>query len=71
MATTNQVVFLKSLQKYEEGLNSLVAHYAKLASESEQDVKSRFSSEVAAHIYSLVRGDVTNMISAYRKVMGG
>lgn len=70
MATTDQVMFLKSLQKYEEGLNSLVANYAKLASVSEQDANTKLSSEVAAHIYSLVRRDITNMISAYRKIMG-
>lgn len=70
MATTDQVVFLKSLQKYEEGLNSLVVHYAKLASAYEQDAKSKLSSEVAAHIYSLVRQDMTNIIKAYRHIMG-
>jgi len=69
MATTDQVVFLKSLQKYEEGLNSLVAHYAKLASASEQNAKSKLSSEVAARIYSLVSKDVTNIINAYRLIM--
>lgn len=76
MATTDQVVFLKSLQKYEEGLNSLVhhydklvVHYDKLASAYEQDAKSKLSSEVAAHIYSLVRKDVTNIIKAYRLTM--
>lgn len=69
MATTDQVVFLKSLQKYEEGLNSLVANYAKLASAYEQDAETKLSSEVAAHIYSLVSKDVTNIIKAYRLTM--
>lgn len=69
MATTDQVMFLKSLQKYEEGLNSMVAHYAKLASASELNAKSKLSSEVAANIYSLVRQDMTNIIKAYRLTM--
>lgn len=66
MATTDQVMFLKSLQKYEEGLNSLVKHYNKLAS---QDEKNRVSYGVAVHIYSLVRRDVTNIIKDYRLTM--
>lgn len=69
MATTDQVMFLKSLQKYEEGLNSMVEHYTKLASASEQDSRGKLSSEVAANIYSLVRRDVTNIIKAYRLTM--
>lgn len=69
MATTNQVMFLKSLQKYEEGLNSLVKHYNEIASASDVDAKSKLSSEVAAHIYSLVSKDVTNIIKAYRLTM--
>lgn len=70
MATTDQVVFLKSLQNYEEGLNSLVKHYNEISADSTSGEISQVSSEIAAHIYSLIRRDVKNMISAYRKVMG-
>lgn len=69
MATTNQVVFLKSLQKYEEGLNSMVEHYNEISADSTPGEISQVSSEVAAHIYSLVREDVTNIIKAYRLTM--
>lgn len=69
MATTNQVMFLKSLQKYEEGLNSLVKHYSEVASEPDVDGKMQVASEAAAHVYNLVRKDVTNIIKAYRLTM--
>ena len=77
MATTDQVVFLKSLQQYEESLNSLVKHYSEIAAASKEagkervssEVAAHISSEVAAHIYSLVRRDVTNIIKAYRLTM--
>jgi hypothetical protein len=70
MATTNQVMFLKSLQKYEEGLNSLVKHYNEIASKPDAGGKIQVASEAAAHIYNLVRKDVTNIIKAYRHIMG-
>lgn len=69
MATTNQVVFLKSLQKYEEGLNSMVKHYNEIAADSNSGVITQVASEAAAHIYNLVRKDVTNIIKAYRRTM--